>query len=516
MGRVVQKAIIERLFVKELLFFDTIDTEFDGGLVVFSGASGAGKSLLIGSILATFGLDSPNAALSELTINKALDIEGYDTDDAFAIKCIKSDKLRYYIDGQKISKKALQDIFKPPFVRYLSVRQKEPLSSRDLLHYIDSIATQSNREFKPLLHEYQRRYGLYKAALQELQTLQSQQSNLSERMEFAAFEMGKIDTIAPKMGEDQELLALKQKLSKIDKLKEAIQNAHFIFEFESKVIEVYHLLDKESGFLTDTFNQIRSDFEEIDNLYDELEEINIEAVLDRIEQISALIQKHGSIETALAYRNQKARELAQYQTVSYDQKELETFIASEKQSLLFLAKELDSVRQGVAIEIQTYLEGYLTSLKLPSLTFEFTLRSLDGLGMMDVDIGMSGSKISTLSGGEFNRLRLALMAVAVEHGQGQEEGVIILDEIDANVSGDESIAIANLIAKLAKNYQIFAISHQPHLSAQANQHILVKKEDEKGSIEILDKEGRINEIARIIAGEKANNEAMKFAKKLLN
>ncbi len=516
MGRVVEKAIIERLFVKELLFFETVDIEFDGGLVVFSGASGAGKSLLIGSILATFGLDTPIASLSELTINKTLDIEGYDTDDAFAIKCIKSDKLRYYIDGQKISKKALQDIFTPPFVRYLSVRQKEPLSSRDLLHYIDTIALQSKPSFEQLLGEYQRRYGLYKASLQTLESLQSKESNLNERIEFATFERNKIDAIAPKIGEDEELLSLKQKLSRIDKLKEAIANAHFIFEFESKVIEVYHLLDKESGFVTDTFNQIRSDFEEIDSLYDELEEVNIEAVLDRIEQIAALIQKYGSIEATLAYRDQKASELAQYQTMSYDKKELEAFIASEKQSLIFLAKELDSVRQEVAIEIQSQLEGYLTSLKLPPLTFEFTLRSLDGLGMMDVDSGMNGSKTSTLSGGEFNRLRLALMAVAMECGQKQESGVIILDEIDANVSGDESIAIANLIAKLAKNYQIFAISHQPHLSAQANQHILVKKEGEKGSIEILDKEGRINEIARIIAGEKANSEAMKFAKKLLN
>ncbi|MBN2823810.1 MAG: DNA recombination protein RecN [Campylobacterales bacterium] len=508
--------MIGRALIKNLLFFDAIDIDFEGGLVVFSGASGAGKSILMGAILATFGLDNPVAALSELTINKALELEGYDIDEEFALKCLKSDRSRYYIDGQKISKKALQEIFKPPFISYLSVRDQKPMSSKELLHYIDNITVQSNAAFKTQLEEYQRRFGLYKASLQELEALRAKELNINELMEFATFEIGKIDAVAPKMGEDEELLTLKQKLSKIDKVKEAIENANAIFELESKVVEVYRLIDRDSAFVTDTFNQIRSDFEDIDTLSEELEEVDIEAVLDRIEKISTLIQKYGSIEAALAYKEQKSQELEKYRSITFDRRELEAFTAQEQQELLFVAKELDTIRQESALQIQTYLDSYLSSLKLPSVTFEFMVREIDAMGAMDANITMNGSKISTLSGGEFNRLRLALMVVAMERGTAQESGVIILDEIDANVSGDESIAIANLIAKLAHNYQIFAISHQPHLSAKANQHILIKKEEDKGSIEILDKTGRINEIARIIAGENANAEAVKFAKKLLN
>jgi len=513
----VSAKIIKRVLIKELLFFEKIDIDFDEGLVVFSGASGAGKSMLMGSILSSFGLGSPSAAMSELTINniKAIKVDGYDIDDEFAIKSVKSDKARYYIDGQKISKKALKEIFKPPFISYLSVRDRELIGSKDLLSFIDNIAIRSDKEFKKQLKEYKQRFGLYRSTVSELEALKAKEANVAEFIEFASFEIAKIDEVSPKVGEDEELFSLKQKLSKIDKIKEAIESAHAIFELESRVVEVYTLFDKESAFVTDTFNQIRADFDDIDTLSEELEEIDIEAVLDRIEKISALIQKYGSINEALEYRQKKAEELEKYKNISYDMQELESFIAQEEKDLLFLAKSIDTTRQSMAKQIEEYLYKYLQELKLPRVEFSFVARHIDELGQMDADMRMNGSKISTLSGGEFNRLRIALLVVAMEKGSKQDSGVIILDEIDANVSGDESIAIANLIAKLSSSYQIFAISHQPHLSAKANQHILIKKEEGRGSIEILDREGKINEIARIIAGEKANSEAIKFAKKLL-
>jgi DNA repair protein RecN (Recombination protein N) len=97
-----------------------------------------------------------------------------------------------------------------------------------------------------------------------------------------------------------------------------------------------------------------------------------------------------------------------------------------------------------------------------------------------------------------------------------KQGILILDEIDANVSGDESIAIAEMIAKLSQVYQIFAISHQPHLSAKAEQHIVVTKENGSSKVEVLNDEGRVQEIARIIAGEHPTPQALEFAKKLRN
>jgi len=132
-----------------------------------------------------------------------------------------------------------------------------------------------------------------------------------------------------------------------------------------------------------------------------------------------------------------------------------------------------------------------------------------------VEVRLGNLEAATLSGGEFNRVRLALMAATIDE-KSQERGVLILDEIDANVSGDESIAIAKMISRLSLVYQIFAISHQPHLSAMADQHIVVTKEGEQSSAQILDHEGRVQEIARIIGGEKPSSQAVEFAKRLRN
>jgi DNA repair protein RecN (Recombination protein N) len=104
------------------------------------------------------------------------------------------------------------------------------------------------------------------------------------------------------------------------------------------------------------------------------------------------------------------------------------------------------------------------------------------------------------------------MASTIEEGSSQ--GVLILDEIDANVSGDESIAIAEMIHKLSSVYQVFAISHQPHLSAKAQQHIVVTKRGKESEVNVLDDRGRVDEIARIIAGENPTSQALEFAKRL--
>lgn len=96
-----------------------------------------------------------------------------------------------------------------------------------------------------------------------------------------------------------------------------------------------------------------------------------------------------------------------------------------------------------------------------------------------------------------------------------DNGILFLDEIDANLSGKESDAISKVLTKLSSSYQIFAISHQPQLTSKANQHFLVDKNNKKSSVKLLNQEERISEIARMISGEKVTQEALEFAKNLI-
>ncbi len=507
--------MIERLYLRELVTFDEVELEFDKGLVVLTGPSGAGKSVLMSAILSSFGHTTQGtASLCEVNLVKPAGLQSdvYAIEDDLTIKTLKKEKLRYFMEGQNISKKALAELFSP-YVKYLSVRDKGGFDSESLLEMIDSSLVAKDKNYKKSLKEYKKRYANYKTKAAELKKIKEDEVKLAELIEFATYEVEKIEGINPHPNEEEELLKVKQQLSRIDKIKDAMLSASEIFASENSVEEVYRLLDKDSSAFSEMMNQLRADFEDTETLADELEEVNVEEVLDRLSDLSTLKNRYGSIEEALVYKEVKKEELSGYQNIAQDKSMLESFLALEFTELTIIGSRLSQSRKQEALVLESLLREYLETLKLPALSFVFESISLGERGIDKVEVTLGSSKMATLSGGEFNRVRLALMATTI-NDKSQSQGVLILDEIDANVSGDESIAIATMIAKLSSIYQIFAISHQPHLSAQADQHIVVTKEGILSKVEILNDEGRIQEIARIIGGENPTLQAIEFAKRL--
>ena len=507
--------MIERLYFRNLVTFREVELEFNQGLVVFSGPSGAGKSVLMSSILSSFGYSTKGAAsLCEVNLVKPhlLQSEAFELEDDMTVKTLKKEKLRYLIDGQNISKKVLNEMF-TPYVKYLSVRDRGGFESETLLKMIDSELISKDKVYKKSLKEYKKRYINYKEKVDKLHKIKEDEAKLTELIEYANYEIEKISSIDPKVGEEEGLLKVKQQLSKVDKIKDALNSANEIFTSESSVEEVYRLLDKDVSLFSEMMNQLRSDFEDTETLANELEEVNVEEILNRLSDLTTLKNRYGSIAEALAYKEAKIDELASYKNIEQDKSMLESFLLIEFSELNIIASRLSQSRKREAKILEKVLKGYLETLKLPALTFNFEISSLNANGIDAVDVMLGSSKTDTLSGGEFNRVRLALMATTIPKKE-SKQGILILDEIDANVSGDESIAIAEMIAKLSKVYQIFAISHQPHLSAKAEQHIVVTKVDEFSRAEVLNSEGRVQEIARIIAGENPTPQALEFAKKL--
>jgi len=509
--------LIERLYLRDLVTFREVELEFDQGLVVFSGPSGAGKSVLMSSILSSFGYNTKGAAsLCEVNLVKphSLKSEAFELSDDLTVKTLKKEKLRYFIDGQNISKKVLNEMF-IPYVKYLSVRDRGGFESETLLEMIDSELISKDKEYKKSLKEYKKRYVNYREKVDQLNKIKEDEAKLAELIEYANYEIEKISSIDPKVGEEEELLKVKQQLSRIDKIKDALNTANEIFMFESSVEEVYRLLDKDVSMFSEMMNQLRSDFEDTETLADELEEVNVEEVLNRLGDLTTLKNRYGSIEKALSYKDAKVQELAGYKNIEQDKSMLESFLNIEFAELNIIASRISQSRKKEAEILEEVLKEYLETLKLPALTFMFDMTLLNSSGIDSLDVMLGSSKTDTLSGGEFNRVRLALMATTIPKKEAKQ-GILILDEIDANVSGDESIAIAEMIAKLSKAYQIFAISHQPHLSAKAEQHIVVTKVGESSKVEVLNSGGRVQEIARIIAGENPTSQALEFAKKLRN
>ena len=150
---------------------------------------------------------------------------------------------------------------------------------------------------------------------------------------------------------------------------------------------------------------------------------------------------------------------------------------------------------------------------MPEVKLVLNKRGLYELGESEAKINLNDIDINTISTGEFNRLRVALLGAKLEYTN--EEKTLFLDEIDANLSGEESMSVAEVLKLLSHKYQIFAISHQPQLASVANKHFLVIKQENKSFVKELTKDERVEEIARIIGGKEKSQKALEYAKELL-
>jgi len=505
--------MIERFYLKEFLTFKEAEMEFHPGLVVFTGPSGSGKSILMRSILSSVGLDNVDAQICESNVCWQIAEEEYGiaNEPSNVFRQVKKEKTRYFINSQSTSRSSMEAI-SGEYLRHLSLKDYSDFEPSALLRRIDERIAARDPAYRGIVETYAARYAEHKKLSDELRVIEEQEKRLSELKEFAAYEISKIDAIAPRIGEDEELSLIKKQLSKKEKIEKAIAQAEAIFAHEGHVSAALALLEADSAFFDDAMNELRHVFETSMERMVELEEVDVEQVLDRIEQIAEIKRRYGSVEEALSYRDQKARELESYETIEHSKEELVRAVASLKSQMDETAALLSNARQAELPSMRESLNAYLSMLYLREATLELEAAEPHPLGRDKALLGLSGTKLDKLSSGEFNRLRLALLALGVETMQ-EKGGVLMLDEIDANLSGEESMSVAKVLRHLSKKYQIFVISHQPQLTSMGEQHFLVYK-DGDSRVRELSAEERIEEIARIISGESISEEATRFAREL--
>jgi DNA repair protein RecN (Recombination protein N) len=508
--------MINRIYIKDCLSFKEIDLEFNKGLNVFTGPSGAGKSILMQAILSLFALSDVKQSLGEVLIsNSKINDELYDLElnDDIVIKTIKKEKVRFFINNQTISKKNL-NTFSSRLIKHLNLRDTSDFESYKLLDFLDKVSSKNDKEFIDIKKKFDLLYKELIIVKKELDKILSDELRIEELKEFAKFEIEKIETINPTSDEYEELNLLKRKLSKKDKIEDAIKDASGILAFRHNVSNTLELLEEDSSFFDETMNELNNIFEKFNDSLYELEDIDIETVLNRIEKLSSLQKRFGSIEAAIEYKEEKKKELLSYDNITFEKSVLEKKINKLDIEINKLSLDISSYRKKSLLILQDKINEYLKFLYLSNAKITLEEKKLDSYGIDEVNFELNGVNLNTISSGEYNRLRLALLTSMSEFDI-IDNGILFLDEIDANLSGKESDAIANVLSTLSKSYQIFAISHQPQLTSASHQHFLVDKINGVSTISLLSKEERINEIARMISGEKITSNAIKFAKNLL-
>lgn len=500
--------MIEEIIIKDSPAFSEVILECDSGLNVITGVSGAGKSVFFHSLLALFGLKDCNASLLEGKLCGEFDLKEYLEESEIGIQIIKKDKTRYFINHQSSSKKRLGEIF-APYVKFLSHKNSNELESDFLLALLDGRTQDEKHHAK--LAEYKEKFKTLEEMQKKLKELKEQERNLSNLKEFTAFEIEKIQSLDPKIGEYEELLELKKMLSKKEKLQSLAQRASQALEEMSKVSAFLEALEvKPDGYDEMIFELENLIAREVDRL-DDLEAQEPEAILDRLSKLSSLISRYGGIKEALTYLEEQKNKLQDYERVDEEIKEIQESIAQRGLELETLAREISKVRFEILPLLQNELQDYGSLLLLNGIKLALEKTQLQHNGGDHLNITLKDSILQTLSSGEYNRLRLAVLALE----QRKNAGILLLDEIDANLSGEESEGVAKVLKALSKSYQVFAISHQPHLPSVATSHFLVQK-GEGGGIKKLDFEERVCEIARMISGSNLSQEALDFARKKLS
>jgi len=309
-------------------------------------------------------------------------------------------------------------------------------------------------------------------------------------------------------------MKIKKELSRKEKVLETIASANTIFESEHFVNSALNSIDADSSFFDDSMNELRALFDGAEAKFNALEDVDIEEVLNRIEELGGLKRRYGSIEEALAYKEQKIIELAKYENIEITKDEL-----VKKEALLSeeVEKLSDALTKLRTTELSTFtndLNKYLEELYLRDAQVTMRVSKLNSYGKDEILINLNNTELQKVSTGEFNRLRLAVLALKSEF-MSQNGGVLMLDEIDANLSGEESMSVAKVLRQLSKHFQIFVISHQPQLTSMGEQHFLVYKDEDESMVKELSFDDRVDEIARIISGDSVSNEAKSFAKELL-
>lgn len=512
--------MIQRLIVKNSVAFENVDLEFQNGFNVFSGASGSGKSVLMESLLGIFGLKESNAELIEANLEISLEEFGLnleefgllDSDDGLILSIVKKEKTRYFLNRYASSKKRLSELVSK-FGKHISSKGAQELRSENILRVFDDFIASKVPSHKELLDRLADKFATLVQMRADLRDLEEQEKNIQALREFAEFEIQKISSLQPEDGEYERLLELKKSLSKKEKIQESIQEAMEVFENLPKIYGALALIGKENKLFEDSAFEVKAILEEQNERFVELEELDVEEMLNRITALSDLNRRYGSIKQALLHLDTQKQKLQDYENLSFNKENLCKQIKILEENCHTLGEKIAENRRNFLQEFQKEIALLCAQLLLKKPQTDLRICEMKKSGIQEVDLKLENTGVESLSSGEYNRLRLAIMCLDAKINH--SKGILVLDEIDANLSGEESEGVAKVLKSLSQTYQIFAISHQPHMPALADWHYLVSKDGEKSQVKLLDKDGRIFEMARMISGADITKEALEFAKKKL-
>jgi DNA repair protein RecN (Recombination protein N) len=549
--------MLQKLSIRNYALIDTLEIDFNKGLNIITGETGAGKSIILGALSLILG----QRAESRYFFNqdKKCVIEGgfslpdeslkllfddYDLDfqkETLLRREISIDgKSRAFINDTPVNLSTLK-IVGEQLIAIHSQHATQEISSADFqLLILDALANHQS-----LLKNYKQEYKQLKLKEQQLKSLQQQTNEAKNKQDYEQFLFNELEQAAVKNGEQEELEQELEKLTHAETIKRALLAAcHLINDSEnaanSLLKEASSQLNGIEKFDTEIANlneRLKSTIIELKDIAEEITAIEantdynpqrLEVIQERLDLFYGLQQKHrvNNNTELLAIQEQLSLNLNALLNSDEQLEKLKHDIEHLQRSLFSQAEQLNENRKKAIAIAKKDIDGALRKMNMPNAHVIFQLVQLQQLsanGLDEVQLlftanaGQQAAPVAKVaSGGELSRLMLAVKALLAKH---TSLPTLIFDEIDTGISGETALRVGEVIDDLANDMQVMAITHLPQIAAKGNSHYFVYK-DEKAEktttgIKKLSSDERISAIAEMLSGKNPGASAIQNAKDLL-
>ncbi len=549
--------MIKNIFIKNFILIDEISLDLEEGFNVFTGETGAGKSIIINAIDIALGSrvscdtikQGAERAVIELTISvddsfdkTKLSDNGIDvlSNEIIVSREILPTTTRSRVNGVLVTQDFVKDLRESLIDVHTQHQNYNYIQPKTHIKLLDSFG---NYEHKNLLCSYLTSYNNLKEIENAFNNALSASNATEQQIDFLKFQIKEIeDANVEDVEEADKLSAELEILLNAEKLKEYSYSAYYaLYDSEQNIVNSLGSVRTALSKLSSLDNNA-SPFEEelvnsIENLKEiayslrsysekqELDEEKIYYIQERIDVLDKIKRKYGnSLQDVLDTYYKLSQEL---ESISFSQDEV-IRLQNEKEIALSqaseIAKSLSESRYLLAETLSSLVTQELEKLELPKVQFKVSIepQDLSENGIDNVEFLISTNISEPLkplakvaSGGEIARVMLAIKTI---FATADNTNTVIFDEIDTGISGKASQSVADSISNLAKNHQILLITHQPIIAARANSHIYITKtQDEKTEIKVYNLKGEnvVKAIAMLASGD-INEESLNFARGLIN
>ena len=544
--------------IKNFAIIEAISLNFEKGMTVLTGETGAGKSIIIDAMNMMLGARATTDVIRHGTskaeieglfsvknnryLQELFDEQGIELGDEIIIRreILQNGRSVSRVNGQMVNLSVLRSIGQYLVDIHGQHDQEELMRPQLHIQMLDGFG---DADFLELKQAYQTNFDAYRKMRKQLLEIKKNQEEHKARIEMLEFQMAEIESASLQPGEDLKLNQERDKLLNHKNIADTLTNAYTMLDneefsslanvrsamndmesledYDAEYREISSSLSESYYVLEDVTKRLEDIIEDLD--FDGNRLMQIES---RLDLIHAITRKYGgNVDDVLMYFAKITEEYNLLTGNHLSSDDLEVELKKLEVSLVDLASKLASARHNLAQQLEIEIQQELKDLYMDRARFQvqFTKGKFTREGNESVEFYISTNPgedfkplVKVASGGELSRLMLAIKS-AFSRKEGKTS--IVFDEVDTGVSGRVAQAIAQKIHKIGQNGQVLAISHLPQVIAIADYQFFIEKISNDHStvstVRLLSVEERVEEVAKMLAGENVTEAALSQARELL-